>query len=79
MASRTAEAIHIFGQSARPKLRLDWYVSNVFNHPNWDNPSVNLSNAVSAGTITSAGGVNGGSLGDYANERTMNMSIRVEW
>jgi hypothetical protein len=69
-----------FSENPRaPRLRLDLYAANVFNHPNWSNPSVNLSNANTAGTITSVGGPNTGSYGDSAAARTARMAIRVEW
>ena len=38
--------------------------TNVFNHPNWNNPLFNISNQDTVGTINNAGGVHGGATGD---------------
>ena len=62
-----------------PRLRADLYATNVFNHPNWSNPNVNISSG-QAGVITNAAGINGStSVGDFAATRVMKAAIRVQW
>ncbi|MCC6362800.1 MAG: carboxypeptidase regulatory-like domain-containing protein [Bryobacterales bacterium] len=61
-----------------PRLRVDLHATNVFNHPNWNNPNVSITSG-QAGVITDDGGPNTGSLGDYSNTRVMKLALRVQW
>ena len=53
--------------------------TNVFNHPNWNNPLFNISNQDTVGTINNAGGVHGGATGDQPGPRVFRMGFRFEW
>lgn len=76
----TLEKYFLFSENPRvPRLRLSLFASNVFNHPNWGNPNTNLSAGGGTARITTVGGPNAGSLGDYAEQRTMRMSLRIEF
>lgn len=61
-----------------PRLRVDLHATNVFNHPNWNNPNISI-NSGQAGVITSDGGPNTGSLGDFSNTRVVKLALRVQW
>ncbi len=62
------------------RLRLDLTATNIFNHPNWSNPSsTNISQGVAAGVISGVGGVNGASTGDQPGARAFRAGIRLEW
>ena len=66
-----------FSESPRaPKLRLEFTGTNIFNHPNWSNPNMNLSAGSSAATISGVGGTIGY---DALGPRTMRCGARVEW
>jgi hypothetical protein len=67
------------GSERAPKLRIELTATNAFNHPNWSNPNTLISNPTAAGTITSVGGPNGGSLGDKAGPRELMLGLRLEW
>jgi hypothetical protein len=60
------------------RLRLRWEITatNIANHPNWNNPGLNISTAASAGVITGAGDNTGF---DQAGARTFRTGLRVEW
>ncbi len=68
-----------FRFSERTLLRWEFTGTNVFNHPNYSNPSMNISQLSSVGVITGVGGVNGGSTGDNPGARTLRMGLRLEW
>ena len=58
-----------------PKFIFEMSARNVFNHPNYENPDTNISNAGSTGHIWWAGG-----HGDEsANPREIRFGFRVEW
>jgi len=65
-----------FSISERLRLRWQMTATNFFNHPNWSDPSVNISDAVQVGVISGASGTH--SL-DQPGARAFRMSIRVEW
>jgi hypothetical protein len=65
-----------FSITERLRLRWEMTATNFFNHPNWSDPSVNISDAVQVGVISSAVGTH--SL-DQPGSRAFRMSIRVEW
>lgn len=44
-----------------PRIRWELTATNLLNHPNWNNPAVNIAQAASAGIITGVGAVNGAS------------------
>lgn len=63
-------------------LRLRWELTatNIFNHPNWSNPSsTNITSLASVGVISGVGGVNGASTGDVPGPRAFRMGLRLEW
>jgi hypothetical protein len=60
----------------RVNLRWELTATNIFNHPNWSNPGVNISSPISVGVITGVGGVS--SL-DSADQRYFRMGLRLEW
>jgi hypothetical protein len=62
-----------FGEKA-PRLRYEVSATNMFNHPNWNNPRVNLSNLNTFGTIAGVGGVN-----DTSGARAFRMGLRLEF
>lgn len=69
-----------FSENLRaPKLRVELTATNFFNHPNWGNPTTNISSTASVGTIRSVGGPNTGSTGDKAGTRELRLGVRVEW
>lgn len=60
------------------RVRLRWEITatNFFNHPNWSDPNVNISDLAQAGVISGAAGTH--SL-DQPGVRAFRMSVRVEW
>jgi len=67
----------VFSENPRaPKLRLEFTGTNIFNHPNWSNPDMNLSDGSAAATISGVGGTIGY---DALGPRTMRCGVRVEW
>jgi hypothetical protein len=67
-----------FSWGERAKIRWEMTTNNLFNHPNWANPSTNITDS-SVGVITSDGGVNSGSVGDRATSRSFRMGIRAQF
>jgi hypothetical protein len=68
-----------FSENSRmPKLRLDWYCDNVFNHPNWSAPALNLSAPSTVGVITSDSGISS-SYSDEVSARVMAAAVRIVW
>jgi hypothetical protein len=63
-----------FGEHA-PRLRWEMSAINAFNHPNYSNPAVNISNATSVGVISGVGGVTQDTLGP----RALRMGLRAEF
>ncbi|HYI93951.1 MAG TPA: carboxypeptidase-like regulatory domain-containing protein [Bryobacteraceae bacterium] len=63
------------------KVRLRWELTatNFFNHPNYNNPATNISQAGAVGVITGVGAVNGASTGDQPSARAFRMGLRIEW
>lgn len=70
-----------FSDNARvPRLRLDMYSDNIFNHPNFGPPGLNISDPSSAGIITYTGGPGNNSFGGLPNvARLVNFSARIVW
>ncbi|MCW5978722.1 MAG: carboxypeptidase regulatory-like domain-containing protein [Bryobacteraceae bacterium] len=60
-------------------LRWELTATNAFNHPNWSNPAVNISQAQQVGVISGVGGVNGSSTGDQPFARAFRMGLRLEF
>jgi hypothetical protein len=58
------------------RLRWEMTAVNFFNHPNWGNPNVNITNTAGVGMITTAGGITSGSTGDRATARAFRMGLR---
>jgi hypothetical protein len=61
----------------RATLRWEMTATNFFNHPNWANPSTDITNTTGVGVIQSDGGVTGGSVGDRAGARAFRMGLRL--
>lgn len=61
------------------RLRLEMTATNFFNHPNWSNPAVNISQVANVGVISGVGGVNGSSTGDQPGARSFRLGVRFEW
>ena len=66
-----------FGEKAR--LRWEMTATNIFNHPNWSNPSTDLTDQAGFGTITAATGATDGSTGDPAGPRAFRMGLRLQF
>jgi hypothetical protein len=64
-----------FTEQAR--LRWEMTAVNIFNHPNWGNPSLDITGG--AGVISSTGGPTNGSITDNAGSRSFRMGIRLQW
>jgi len=62
----------------RARLRWEMTANNFFNHPNWANPSTDITDS-SVGVITSDGGVTSGSVGDRASARAFRMGLRLQF
>jgi hypothetical protein len=75
------EKIVLISENPRaPKLRLDLYVQNLLNHPNFGAPGLSLTSPASAGVVTSLGGSSSGSFGTHADiARTPYISARLDW
>jgi len=65
-----------FSLRERARLRLELTATNVFNHPNYGNPSVTISNAATVGVISS---VRDSSDLDQSGARAFRTGIRLEW
>ena len=61
----------------RVRLRFEFTVTNVLNHPNWGNPGLTISSLASAGIISSTASGGGGL--DPSGARTCRMGLRLEW
>ncbi len=68
----------IFAEN-RPRLRWEMTATNIFNHPNYSNPAMNISSLVNVGVISGVGGVQGDATGDQPGARSFRMGVRVEW
>ena len=67
-----------FGER-RPRLRWEATATNLFNHPNYSNPALNISQVAGVGVISAAGGVQGWATGDAPGARAFRMGLRIEW
>jgi hypothetical protein len=61
------------------RLRYEATATNFFNHPNYNNPAMNISQIAAVGVISGTGGVHGSAVGDYGGARTFRMGLRMEW
>jgi hypothetical protein len=61
----------------RARLRWEMTATNLFNHPNWANPSTDITDTTGVGVITSDGGVTNGSVGDRSGARAFRMGLRL--
>lgn len=57
-----------------PRVTMEMTARNALNHPNWSNPSTNISDSYGVGHIYWAGGI-----GESAGERECRLGLRVEW
>ena len=67
-----------FSFTERLRLRLEMTATNVFNHPNFGNPGVNISNTNTVGRITSIGSPISSGL-DQTAQRALRLGARLEW
>jgi hypothetical protein len=65
-----------FRLGERARARLELTATNVFNHPSFGNPSVNISNAATVGVIS---GVKDSSDLDQSGARSFRTAIRLEF
>ncbi len=65
-----------FSIAERARLRWEITATNFFNHPNWNNPGVNITSLASAGVITGAGGEQ---PLDTGGPRVFRTGLRLEW
>jgi hypothetical protein len=65
-----------FRLGERASLRVGAWSLNVANHPNYNDPATNISNAASVGVITSVPAYN---LGQTPAPRTIELNVRLEW
>lgn len=65
--------------SERMRLRWEMTANNFFNHPNWQNPGLDITDDTGFGVITSAGGATSGSTGDRASARAFRMGLRFQF
>jgi hypothetical protein len=62
------------------RLRWEITATNIFNHPNWGNPDMNVADGPGAfGVITDATGATNGSTGDQLGSRSLRMGLRLQW
>ncbi len=61
------------------RLRWEMTANNFFNHPNWANPGMDITDSPSFGVIEGAGGSTSGSTGDRASAREFRMGIRFQF
>ena len=60
----------------RLQIRCELTATNLFNHPNWANPGVNITSLAGVGVISATGGV--ASL-DQSGARNMRAGLRFEF
>ncbi|MGH9671827.1 MAG: carboxypeptidase regulatory-like domain-containing protein, partial [Bryobacteraceae bacterium] len=63
----------------RVKLRFEFGGTNVLNHPNWNNPGLDLANPTARARITGVGGGAGAGGWDGAGPREMHLGVRLDW
>ena len=68
-----------FQFAERARLRWEMTANNFFNHPNWANPSTDITDTTGLGVITSDGGVTSGSVGDRSGARAFRMGLRFQF
>jgi hypothetical protein len=68
-----------FSLAENVRLRWELTATNFFNHPNYNNPATNISQAGTVGVISGVGGVNGASTGDQPGPRAFRMGLRLDW
>ena len=59
----------------------DWDLTatNIFNHPNWGSPGIDMTDPTGFGVITDANGVTNASAGDQTGARSFRMGLRLQW
>ena len=67
----------LFSIRDRARLRLQVDASNAFNHPNYSNPGLNVTQNAAAAVITAV--ANPSFNLDNAGQRQVNLHLRVEW
>ncbi len=62
------------------RLRWEMTATNIFNHPNWGNPDMYVSDGPgSFGVINNSSGATNGSTGDQLGSRAFRMGLRLQW
>jgi len=65
--------------SERFRARLEITATNLFNHPNYNDPAVNISSVATVATIGGVGGGDGATQYDQTGARSFRAGFRVEW
>ncbi|MGH9671855.1 MAG: carboxypeptidase regulatory-like domain-containing protein [Bryobacteraceae bacterium] len=68
-----------FALTEQVRLRWELTATYFFNHPNYNNPATNISQATSVGVVSGVGAVNGASTGDQPGARAFRMGLRLDW
>jgi hypothetical protein len=63
----------------RFRLRLEMTANNFFNHPNWANPSTDITDTAGFGWVPADGGTTSGSVGDRSSARAFRMGARLQF
>ncbi len=63
----------------RARLRLELTANNIFNHPNWANPSTDITDTAGFGMVPYDGGTTSGSVGDRASARAFRLGLRLQF
>ncbi len=63
----------------RIRARIEITATNLFNHPNWNDPATNISSTATVATISGVGGGEGATQYDQTGPRSFRAGFRVEW
>jgi hypothetical protein len=68
-----------FKFNERFRLRWEMTANNFFNHPNWANPSTDITDTAGFGMIPSDGGTTSGSIGNRASACAFRTGARLRF
>lgn len=63
----------------RVRARAEITATNLFNHPNWNDPATNISSTATVARISGVGGGEGATQYDQAGPRVFRAGFRIEW
>jgi hypothetical protein len=69
----------VFRFSEQVRLRVEMTANNFFNHPNWANPSTDITDTAGFGMVPYDGGTTSGSVGDRASARAFRLGVRLQF